>query len=190
MPPVIERLTGRLAVRLRHAGSHGPALAAWTSSRPAVLGAGLSSTGCCWLCHQRLFATTGAAAGSSGSRWATRQTRDQHAKEAKVQGFKSRAAFKLLEVCLFFLLSGLALSSTCLLTLLAPLLALADGFQIPLFQAWPDHRGSRTRTLPSEYLAHLLLTTSTGLRPGKLVPGKGFFFFCTAYAACAQSSPF
>jgi 21S rRNA (uridine2791-2'-O)-methyltransferase len=36
---------------------------------------------------------------SSSTRWKTRQGRDSFARQAKVQGLKSRAAFKLLEVC-------------------------------------------------------------------------------------------
>lgn len=36
---------------------------------------------------------------SSSTRWKSRQGRDSFAREAKVQGLKSRAAFKLLEVC-------------------------------------------------------------------------------------------
>lgn len=36
---------------------------------------------------------------SSSTRWKNRQGRDRYAKEAKVRGLKSRAAFKLLEVC-------------------------------------------------------------------------------------------
>ena len=40
---------------------------------------------------------------SSSVRWRNRQGRDPFAREAKVQGLKSRAAFKLLEVC--FILS-------------------------------------------------------------------------------------
>ena len=35
---------------------------------------------------------------SSSTRWKARQSRDQFSREAKVQGLKSRAAFKLLEV--------------------------------------------------------------------------------------------
>src|SRR6266513_3597602 len=35
---------------------------------------------------------------SSSTRWRARQVRDRFAKEAKVQGLKSRAAFKLLEI--------------------------------------------------------------------------------------------
>jgi 21S rRNA (uridine2791-2'-O)-methyltransferase len=35
---------------------------------------------------------------SSSTRWKARQGKDRFAKEAKVQGLKSRAAFKLLEV--------------------------------------------------------------------------------------------
>ncbi|KND88970.1 hypothetical protein TOPH_06381 [Tolypocladium ophioglossoides CBS 100239] len=35
---------------------------------------------------------------SASSRWKQRQGRDMYAREAKVQGLKSRAAFKLLEV--------------------------------------------------------------------------------------------
>jgi hypothetical protein len=39
------------------------------------------------------------ATSSSSTRWKSRQGRDSFAREAKVQGLKSRAAFKLLEVC-------------------------------------------------------------------------------------------
>src|SRR5437016_8973604 len=35
---------------------------------------------------------------SSSTRWKSRQGRDSFAREAKVQGLKSRAAFKLLEI--------------------------------------------------------------------------------------------
>jgi hypothetical protein len=38
-------------------------------------------------------------ASSSSTRWKSRQGRDFYAKEAKVQGLKSRAAFKILEAC-------------------------------------------------------------------------------------------
>ncbi|KAF1984348.1 FtsJ-domain-containing protein [Aulographum hederae CBS 113979] len=38
------------------------------------------------------------ASSSSSTRWKTRQTGDRFAKEAKLQGLKSRAAFKLLEI--------------------------------------------------------------------------------------------
>ncbi|MCJ1369755.1 hypothetical protein MMC20_000967, partial [Loxospora ochrophaea] len=34
---------------------------------------------------------------SSSSRWQNRQSKDQYVREARVQGLKSRAAFKLLE---------------------------------------------------------------------------------------------
>ena len=36
---------------------------------------------------------------SSSTRWKKRQSNDSYSREAKVQGLKSRAAFKLLEVC-------------------------------------------------------------------------------------------
>lgn len=39
-------------------------------------------------------------ASSSSTRWKSRQGKDFFAREAKVQGLKSRAAFKLLEVML------------------------------------------------------------------------------------------
>jgi hypothetical protein len=42
------------------------------------------------------------ATSSSSTRWKSRQGRDSFAREAKVQGLKSRAAFKLLEVCFLF----------------------------------------------------------------------------------------
>lgn len=37
---------------------------------------------------------------SSSKRWQTRQQKDQFTREAAVQGLKSRAAFKLLQVCI------------------------------------------------------------------------------------------
>lgn len=40
-----------------------------------------------------------ARSAASTSRWKQRQGRDSFARDAKVQGLKSRAAFKLLEVC-------------------------------------------------------------------------------------------
>ncbi|CAD0112224.1 unnamed protein product [Aureobasidium uvarum] len=49
--------------------------------------------------HIPLTSRTSIAHGSSSStRWKTRQTRDHFAREAKVAGLKSRAAFKLLEL--------------------------------------------------------------------------------------------
>ncbi|KAI5196132.1 FtsJ-domain-containing protein [Aureobasidium subglaciale] len=51
------------------------------------------------LSHANLTPRTFIAHGSSSSiRWKTRQTRDHFAREAKVAGLKSRAAFKLLEL--------------------------------------------------------------------------------------------
>lgn len=41
-----------------------------------------------------------ASSSSSSTRWKSRQGKDAWAREAKVQGLKSRAAFKLLEVCM------------------------------------------------------------------------------------------
>lgn len=46
-----------------------------------------------WLLHKSSFRS------SSSSRWRNRQGRDKLASAAKVQGLKSRAAYKLLEVC-------------------------------------------------------------------------------------------
>ncbi len=46
----------------------------------------------------RFFGSSSPAAASSNSRWTARQGRDQYAREAKVRGLKSRAAFKLLEL--------------------------------------------------------------------------------------------
>lgn len=37
---------------------------------------------------------------ASSSQWKSRQSRDRYARQAKVQGLKSRAAWKLIEVCL------------------------------------------------------------------------------------------
>lgn len=46
-----------------------------------------------------LLAVWHARSAASTSRWKQRQGRDSFARDAKVQGLKSRAAFKLLEVC-------------------------------------------------------------------------------------------
>jgi hypothetical protein len=50
--------------------------------------------------HKATFlAFRNARCSSSSTRWKSRQSSDKYTKEAKVQGLKSRAAFKLLEVC-------------------------------------------------------------------------------------------
>ncbi|EFW99289.1 cell division protein [Grosmannia clavigera kw1407] len=99
MSPAIERLGGRLAVRLGLTGSLGPAYASSVSRRPAGLAAlPVPATKCCWRCQRRLFSITGVVAGSSSSRWTSRQEKDIYAREAKVRGLKGRAAFKLLEM--------------------------------------------------------------------------------------------
>ncbi|KAI9769502.1 MAG: 2' O-ribose methyltransferase [Geoglossum simile] len=62
-------------------------------------------TSACRICTNRIrspntLASTlpGTRCGSSSGRWQTRQSQDRFTKEAKVQGLKSRAAFKLLEM--------------------------------------------------------------------------------------------
>ncbi|GKT51388.1 rRNA-processing protein cgrA [Colletotrichum spaethianum] len=52
----------------------------------------------CVQCQIDLVAGRQARASSSNSRWKMRQGKDMFAREAKVQGLKSRAAFKLLEM--------------------------------------------------------------------------------------------
>ncbi|EFQ34058.1 FtsJ-like methyltransferase [Colletotrichum graminicola M1.001] len=52
----------------------------------------------CLQCRINLAASRQTRASSSNSRWKMRQGRDMFAREAKVQGLKSRAAFKLLEM--------------------------------------------------------------------------------------------
>lgn len=54
----------------------------------------------CLTCSSRthIFAQSIRHSSSSSTRWKSRQGRDFFAKEARVQGLKSRAAFKLLEV--------------------------------------------------------------------------------------------
>ncbi|ERT01873.1 hypothetical protein HMPREF1624_00167 [Sporothrix schenckii ATCC 58251] len=49
-------------------------------------------------CSCRPFSATTAAPAASNTRWKARQGKDQYAREAKVRGLKSRAAFKLLEM--------------------------------------------------------------------------------------------
>lgn len=72
---------------------------------------------------------------SSKSRWKQRQGRDMFAREAKVQGLKSRAAFKLLEVCVQTALvsSRKAASHSSKIANDGQ-----DGFEIQLFQTWTD----------------------------------------------------
>jgi len=67
-----------------HASLDGVARLLWLSSKPARLAT----------CPPR----TDIRAASSGPRWKARQGKDAFVREAKVQGLKSRAAFKLLEV--------------------------------------------------------------------------------------------
>ncbi|KKA27780.1 hypothetical protein TD95_004719 [Thielaviopsis punctulata] len=50
-----------------------------------------------------LRALTRCASSAASSRWKTRQTNDPFARDAKAQGLRSRAAFKLIEVCTLFL---------------------------------------------------------------------------------------
>ncbi|KAH8685935.1 FtsJ-like methyltransferase-domain-containing protein [Tricladium varicosporioides] len=48
--------------------------------------------------HRNFHASSLVEASSSSTRWKKRQSTDSYAREAKVQGLKSRAAFKLLEI--------------------------------------------------------------------------------------------
>jgi 21S rRNA (uridine2791-2'-O)-methyltransferase len=53
----------------------------------------------CWVREQPpIGRSTRNASSSSSTRWKSRQGKDFFAREARVQGLKSRAAFKLLEV--------------------------------------------------------------------------------------------
>lgn len=52
----------------------------------------------CGQCKQRPFSATATAPAGGNTRWKARQGKDQYAREAKVRGLKSRAAFKLLEM--------------------------------------------------------------------------------------------
>jgi 21S rRNA (uridine2791-2'-O)-methyltransferase len=63
-------------------------------------------------CHscrscKRLIGSSVRFASSSSTRWKSRQGKDFFAREARVQGLKSRAAFKLLEVWNCTMLYGL-----------------------------------------------------------------------------------
>lgn len=57
---------------------------------------GLSNPHACQACRLRPLETRRSA--SSSSQWKSRQSRDRYARQAKVQGLKSRAAWKLIEV--------------------------------------------------------------------------------------------
>lgn len=58
----------------------------------------LSHPQACLACRLRPLESRRSA--SSSSQWKSRQNRDRYARQAKVQGLKSRAAWKLIEVCL------------------------------------------------------------------------------------------
>ncbi|KAI7773324.1 hypothetical protein LA080_011228 [Diaporthe eres] len=57
---------------------------------------GLSNPHACQACRLRPLETRRSA--SSSSQWKSRQSRDRYARQAKVQGLKSRAAWKLIEM--------------------------------------------------------------------------------------------
>lgn len=65
-----------------------------TVTRPLCLAASCTSN----CTRNQLNAPRARHASSSSTRWKTRQGNDFFAREARVQGLKSRAAFKLLEV--------------------------------------------------------------------------------------------
>lgn len=69
---------------------------AWRRLTPARLALLCSSVPC--IPRLKLQRNARDASGSSSKRWQTRQEGDKFAKEAKLKGLKSRAAFKLLEV--------------------------------------------------------------------------------------------
>ena len=48
-------------------------------------------------------ASSSSSSSSSSTRWKSRQGKDWFARAAKVKGLRSRAAFKLLEVCVLFI---------------------------------------------------------------------------------------
>lgn len=76
---------------------------------------------------------------SSGARWKQRQGSDPYAREAKVQGLKSRAAFKLLEV-------SLTRAIYCLVACVRVNNGSVDGCQIQPLQKGAD--GSRSSEPP------------------------------------------
>lgn len=63
-----------------------------------------------------------ARSASSATRWKTRQGSDPFAREAKLKGLKSRAAFKLLEVRLTYFLCSNVVLTTVLSSFSGPLL--------------------------------------------------------------------
>lgn len=81
-----ERLISRVLSQLTLA-------AAAPASNP-----GLPSPHVCLRCRLGPLETRRNA--SSSSQWKSRQSKDRYARQAKVQGLKSRAAWKLIEVCL------------------------------------------------------------------------------------------
>lgn len=77
-----------------------------TSTRPLHASPAAAPGWTCASCCQRLYPPAEARRhSSSSSQWKARQGSDRFAREAKVAGLKSRAAFKLLEVrrSIFFL---------------------------------------------------------------------------------------
>lgn len=73
-------------------------LAAGTASRPLCLAASCASGCTRYRGNAPRVPVCARRASSSSTRWKTRQGNDFFAREARVQGLKSRAAFKLLEV--------------------------------------------------------------------------------------------
>ena len=87
--------------RLSSLHSESPSISQWTPSRvlPILLSV-VDKTTLATDCHIRAILPRASRRRSSSStkRWQSRQGKDKFAKEARVQGLKSRAAFKLLEV--------------------------------------------------------------------------------------------
>lgn len=108
-----------------------------------------------------------ASSSSSSSQWKSRQSRDHYARDAKVQGLKSRAAYKLLEVRECFSSPFIPAPPPLLppspkivnieFTLLnvSPNTVILDGRQISPLSPQPDHHRPRLRT-------RLLVTSRRG----------------------------
>jgi hypothetical protein len=91
-----SHITHRPSIRVMQCSAH-PLYRSWTSlhSRSSISSAaGLSS----WPSRSRTGCSLSQSRTASSKQWLSRQTTDHFAREAKVQGLKSRAAFKLLQI--------------------------------------------------------------------------------------------
>lgn len=88
----------RIGIANRNGNGHG-------HSNGIGIGNSIAAGSVCGSLFRTASAVRASSSSSSSTRWKSRQGKDAFARDAKVKGLKSRAAFKLLEVsCVCFLL--------------------------------------------------------------------------------------